>query len=129
MKSLFPARHLAPPFRNRQPALGSGNMSVFRIAAFRLLSLSARGLIPRLPQRGRAVKFFSEQRQFRFRVFRARDSVPCLSAFPRLCGRQNILSQRRRGAETGTQSSLILKLPELSAGDCLRQAQAAPDTG
>ncbi|OQY55232.1 MAG: hypothetical protein B6245_20045 [Desulfobacteraceae bacterium 4572_88] len=31
----------------------------------------------------RAVKFFSEQRQFRFRVFRARDSVPCLSASPR----------------------------------------------
>ena len=48
---------------------------------------------------------------------------------PRLCGRQNILSQRRGGAETGTRSSLILKLPELSAGDCLRQAQAARDTG
>ncbi|RLC02823.1 MAG: hypothetical protein DRI57_29740, partial [Deltaproteobacteria bacterium] len=40
----------------------------------------------------RAVKFFSEQRQFRFR---ARDSVPCLSASPRLCERQNILSQRQ----------------------------------
>ncbi len=55
MKSLFPARPLAVPPGNRhfpgsrQPALGSGNISVFRIAAFRLLSLSARGLIPRLP--------------------------------------------------------------------------------
>ncbi|OQY57699.1 MAG: hypothetical protein B6245_15670 [Desulfobacteraceae bacterium 4572_88] len=38
---------------------------------------------------------------------------------PRLRGRQNILSRRRGGAETGTRSSLILKLPELSAGDCL----------
>ncbi|OQY60685.1 MAG: hypothetical protein B6245_00070 [Desulfobacteraceae bacterium 4572_88] len=48
---------------------------------------------------------------------------------PRLRGRQSILSQRRGGAETGTQSSLIFRLPELSAGDCLRQAQAARNTG
>ncbi|OQY55314.1 MAG: hypothetical protein B6245_19945 [Desulfobacteraceae bacterium 4572_88] len=48
---------------------------------------------------------------------------------PRLCGRQSILSQRRGDAEIRTLSSLILKLPELSAGDCLRQAQAARDTG
>ncbi|RLC15219.1 MAG: hypothetical protein DRI57_13200 [Deltaproteobacteria bacterium] len=45
--------------------------------------------------KSRAVKFFSEQRQFRFRVFHARDSVPCLSASPRLCEKQNILSQRQ----------------------------------
>ena len=70
------------------------------------------------PSEGRAVKFFSEQRQFRFRVFRARDSVPCLSASPRLCERQNILSRRRGGAEIRTQSFLIFKLPELSAGNC-----------
>ena len=33
--------------------------------------------------------------------------VFCLSASPRLCGRQNILSQRRRGAEIRTQSSFF----------------------
>ncbi|RLC07337.1 MAG: hypothetical protein DRI57_26070 [Deltaproteobacteria bacterium] len=83
------------------------------LAIFRRLRLSAPGLIPR------AVKFFPEQRQFRFfsHVFRCQDFF--LSASLRLCERQNILSRRRGGAEIRAQSSLIFKLPELSAGDCL----------
>ncbi len=61
-----------------------------------------------LPLKGRAVKFFPEQRQFRFRVFRARDSVPFLSAALR----------EAEYSLAETQRFLILKLPELSAGDC-----------
>jgi len=51
------------------------------------------------------------------------DFVPCLSASPRLCERQNILSQRRRDAETGTQSSLIScrNYPRETVSDRLRQ--------
>ncbi|OQY52454.1 MAG: hypothetical protein B6245_23635 [Desulfobacteraceae bacterium 4572_88] len=53
-------------------------------------------LEPKFPFEGRAVKFFSEQRQFRFRVFRARDSVPCLSAALRET-EYSLAETRRRG--------------------------------
>ncbi|OQY59809.1 MAG: hypothetical protein B6245_04745 [Desulfobacteraceae bacterium 4572_88] len=72
----------------------------------------------------RAVKFFSEQRQFRFRVFRALSL--CVSAALRETEYSLAEAQRRRDKDA---EFLILKLPELSAGDCLRQAQAARDTG
>ncbi|OQY57996.1 MAG: hypothetical protein B6245_14160 [Desulfobacteraceae bacterium 4572_88] len=62
-------------------------------------------------------------------MFRCQGFFLFLSASPRLREKKNILSRRRRGAETRAQSFLIFRLPESFVRDCLRQAQAARNTG